>query len=105
MIRGINEYMRTFYPHIENRFESVSSPDITGSRTQTHEPRVPMAPPSSFDYINVLRAYSMSKARRKGEQCEALMTTMMEVSRACATEYGRLDDEDELQTWKKRAEE
>eukprot|EP00804_Cyclotella_cryptica_P028082 CCRYP_016148-RB/>CCRYP_016148-RB protein AED:0.01 eAED:0.01 QI:153/1/1/1/0.14/0.12/8/2051/850 len=41
-------------------------------------------PPTSKDYINVLRAYSISKARRKGEQAEALIVNMLDLAETLA---------------------
>lgn len=41
-------------------------------------------PPTSKDYINVLRAYSISKARRKGEQAEALIVNMLGLAETVA---------------------
>lgn len=39
-----------------------------------------IAPPAAKDYINILRAHSVSKAKRKGEQAEALLVNMMELA-------------------------
>lgn len=41
-------------------------------------------PPATKDYLNILRAYSASKARKKGEQAEALLANMLELARAIA---------------------
>ncbi len=48
--------------------------------------RVP--PPSFGDYVNLLRAYSASKARRKGERCEALVKNMIALADALSRHYG-----------------
>ena len=41
-------------------------------------------PPATKDYLNILRAYSASKSRKKGEQAEALLANMLELARAIA---------------------
>jgi hypothetical protein len=43
-----------------------------------------IAPPATKDYINILRAYSVSKAKRKGEHAEALLVNMMELANGLA---------------------
>ena len=50
-------------------------------------PKIRLPPPSSKDYINLLRAYSNSKARRKGQQCEALMKNMMMLANKVSCYY------------------
>jgi hypothetical protein len=50
-------------------------------------PKIRLPPPSSKDYINLLRAYSNSKARRKGQQCEALMKSMMMLANIVSCHY------------------
>ena len=50
-------------------------------------PRIRMPPPTSKDYINLLRAYSISKARRKGRQSEVLLADMLEVAKTLAYYY------------------
>lgn len=44
-----------------------------------------LPPPTSKDYINLLRSYSISKARRKGEQAEALLVNMLMLAEASST--------------------
>lgn len=50
-------------------------------------PKIRIPPPASKDYINLLRAYSKSKARRKGQQCEALMRNMMRLANTVSYYY------------------
>jgi hypothetical protein len=79
-----------------------------GGENTTTSPNVisvQIPPPSSSDYINLLRAYSSSKARRKGQQCEVLIKNMMTladvVSCHCYTTTG--DDEttgEAMEEWK-----
>jgi hypothetical protein len=56
---------------------------------------VHMPPPSSGDYVNLLRSYSASKARRKGQRCEALMKNMMTLADSISRSYGSDDDDDD----------
>lgn len=48
-------------------------------------------PPSSGDYINLLRAYSSSKARRKGQRCEVLMKNMLTLAEV-VSRHSSIDD-------------
>ena len=54
-------------------------------------PKIHIAPPTEKDYLNILRAYSTSKAKRKGQQCEALLTNMLELARTAAFYYSEED--------------
>ncbi|KAL9183497.1 hypothetical protein ACHAXT_004353 [Thalassiosira profunda] len=64
--------------------------------------RIP--PPTSKDYINLLRAYSLSKARRKGQQCESLIKNMVRVVKTVAHHYevseGGACGENDVPGWK-----
>ena len=55
-----------------------------------------MPPPSRGDYVNLLRAYSASKARSKGLRCEALLGNMMTLADDVSRRYG--GDVDEVRT-------
>ena len=57
-----------------------------------------MPPPSRGDYVNLLRAYSASKARSKGLRCEALMGNMMTLADAVSRRYGGDVDEVRMMT-------
>ena len=61
-----------------------------------------MPPPSRGDYVNLLRAFSASKARSKGLRCEALMGNMMTLADAVSRRYG--GDVDEVRTMTDDAE-
>jgi hypothetical protein len=54
-------------------------------------PKIRIPPPVSKDYINLLRAYSVSKARRKGQHCEALMTNMVQLAKTVAYYYNDIN--------------
>ncbi|KAL7542811.1 hypothetical protein ACHAXR_012125 [Thalassiosira sp. AJA248-18] len=80
---------------------TTSSDDTSGSKSASLKDEdnessslstIRIPPPTSKDYINLLRGYSMSKARRKGQQCEALMTNMMKLAQTVAFHYNE-DDE------------
>mmetsp|Transcript_28208 Transcript_28208/g.60102 ORF Transcript_28208/g.60102 Transcript_28208/m.60102 type:complete len:895 (+) Transcript_28208:112-2796(+) len=58
-----------------------------GAAVSTTLPKIRIPPPTSKDYINLLRAYSVSKARRKGQQCEALMKNMMRLANTVSYHY------------------
>eukprot|EP00584_Thalassiosira_punctigera_P005665 CAMPEP_0172532284 /NCGR_PEP_ID=MMETSP1067-20121228/5398_1 /TAXON_ID=265564 ORGANISM="Thalassiosira punctigera, Strain Tpunct2005C2" /NCGR_SAMPLE_ID=MMETSP1067 /ASSEMBLY_ACC=CAM_ASM_000444 /LENGTH=844 /DNA_ID=CAMNT_0013316787 /DNA_START=334 /DNA_END=2868 /DNA_ORIENTATION=+ len=75
--------------------ESGPSMSISGGeeRSSSSPPRIRVPPPSSKDYINLLRAYSMSKARRKGQQCEFLMRNMMQLAKRVTFYYDVHDEE------------
>ncbi len=75
-------------------------PRLTTSRTDHSPgkdvkiyPKIRLPPPSSKDYINLLRAYSNSKARRKGQQCEALMKSMMMLANTVSCHYDTNNEE------------
>jgi hypothetical protein len=69
MIRTINEIARTVKDEGE-AVESVNSLIIP--------------PPTAKDYINLLRAHSISKAKRKGEQAESILVNMMKLANVMA---------------------
>jgi len=54
-------------------------------------PKIHVPPPNEKDYLNLLRAYSVSKAKRKGQQCEALLTNMLELAKTVAYYYSEED--------------
>mmetsp|Transcript_26991 Transcript_26991/g.46024 ORF Transcript_26991/g.46024 Transcript_26991/m.46024 type:complete len:916 (+) Transcript_26991:80-2827(+) len=97
VVRTINEIVPKL---ISSDVSSESKPALsaTAVKGDTGEdstlPKIRVPPPTSKDYINLLRAYSMSKARRKGQQCEVLMRNMMQLAKTVAYYY---DEEDE--TW------
>lgn len=76
-------------------------PRLDGSCTSKHEvinndekvvlPKIHIPPPTEKDYLNVLRAYSISKAKRKGQQCEALLSNMLEVAKTASFYYSEED--------------
>ena len=51
-------------------------------RSEHDDSLIRISPPMEKDYINMLRAYSVSKARKKGEQAEALLVNMIELTNA-----------------------
>eukprot|EP00970_Alexandrium_tamarense_P005938 scaffold996_cov190-Alexandrium_tamarense.AAC.13 len=66
----------------------LSSEDSSINEDDTlNLPTIHIPPPSSKDYINLLRAYSISKARRKGQQSEALIVNMLELARITSFYY------------------
>jgi len=75
--------------------ENTTSPNVI---------RVLIPPPSSSDYINLLRAYSSSKARRKGQQCEVLIKNMITLADVLSCHcYITGDDEtvgEAIEEWK-----
>ena len=58
-----------------------------GTTSTSSLPKIRIPPPTSKDYNNILRAYTLSKARRKGQQCESLMTNMMKLAKTVAFHY------------------
>lgn len=50
-------------------------------------PKIRIPPPTNRDYISLLRSYSVSKARRKGQQAETLMGTMLDVAKMLSYHY------------------
>ena len=75
--------------------ENTTSPNVIS---------VLIPPPSSSDYINLLRAYSSSKARRKGQQCEVLIKNMITLADVLSCHcYITGDDEtvgEAIEEWK-----
>ncbi|KAL7541623.1 hypothetical protein ACHAWF_006990 [Thalassiosira exigua] len=49
--------------------------------------KILIPPPTYSDYYNLLRAYSLSKARRKGQQCEVVMANMLRLAQAVVNHY------------------
>ena len=60
---------------------------------------VHIPPPTSKDYINLLRAYSVSKARRKGQQSEILMKNMMKLANTVTHYYYQHENNED---WSKK---
>ena len=88
MVRSVNNVVSRLTPsQQDDGKEALDTP----SSTLFHEVRIP--PPTSKDYTNLLRAYSVSKARRKGQQAEALMKNMMRLANTLAHYYNE-DNED-----------
>ena len=85
MIRTIHSIV----PRLTNTSKLESSP----SEDIEVFPKIRLPPPSSKDYINLLRAYSNSKARRKGQQCEALMKSMMLLANIVSCQYDTNEEE------------
>jgi len=50
-------------------------------------PKIRIPPPTNKDYTSLLRSYSVSKARRKGQQAETLMGTMLDVAKMLSYYY------------------
>lgn len=83
MIRTINKIV----PKLNNG--STSKEEV--HTTETILPKIHIPPPTEKDYLNVLRAYSISKAKRKGQQCEALLTNMLELAKTASYYYSEED--------------
>lgn len=102
MIRSINEIVPILTSSDDSSIESNPSQSTAPLEEEDSAsaalPLVRIPPPSSKDYINLLRAYSMSKARRKGQHCEALIANMMEMSKSVAHYYNE-DDEKRTGEW------
>jgi len=95
MVRTINKVASKLTPS-EISSESKPAPSTLKGEDGASStlPKIRISPPTSKDYINLLRAYSMSKAYRKGQQCEVLMRNMMQLAKTVAYYY---DEDDE--TW------
>ena len=94
MVRSVNKVVpRLISSSSESNLQQDDGTEVLDapSSTSFHEVRIP--PPTSKDYINLLRAYSVSKARRKGQQSEALMKNMMRLANTLAHYYDE-DNED-----------
>ena len=76
MIRAIHDMIRTL-----DETESIEQPSHKTDEMLMHIP-----PPAAKDYINILRAYSTSKAKRKGEQAESILANMMELANSLSKE-------------------
>ena len=74
-IRTIND--------LAGMLKDTSSRDVDGREDTS---LMPIPPPATKDYLNILRAYSASKARKKGEQAEALLANMLKLARAVASD-------------------
>ena len=64
----------------------------TTTTTTTSLPTIRIPPPSSKDYVNILRAYSLSKARRKGQQAEGIIKNMMKIANTVSYYYDEGND-------------
>jgi len=80
--------VRTIHAIVPKLSPGESKPEV-GSDKSSDLPQIRIPPPISKDYTNLLRSYSMSKARRKGQQCEALMRNMMRLANTVAYYYDK----------------
>ncbi|KAK1736967.1 hypothetical protein QTG54_012412 [Skeletonema marinoi] len=85
MIRTINKIV----PRLNE--SSTSKNEVANNNDEKVLPKIHIPPPTEKDYLNVLRAYSISKAKRKGQQCEALLSNMLEVAKTAAFYYSQED--------------
>ena len=76
MIRTINDIIRSM-----DKAESTEQ-----SYAKADEKLMQIPPPAAKDYINILRAYSTSKAKKKGEQAESILANMMELANSLSNE-------------------
>lgn len=84
MIRTINK--------IVPKLNGSTSKEVHDNNTEQEAlPKIHIPPPTEKDYLNVFRAYSISKAKRKGQQCEALLTNMLELAKTAAYYYSEED--------------
>ncbi|KAL7452557.1 hypothetical protein ACHAWC_004295 [Mediolabrus comicus] len=86
MIRTINKIV----PKLTSSSNISSSASLL-SKEINNLPKIHIPPPSEKDYMNILRAYSMSKAKRKGQQCETLLSNMLELAKTAAYYYSEDD--------------
>lgn len=105
--KGLNKKKMTRRVHeiLRSLNGNNCTPDMNAATDSKDEMRTGMSPPSRKDYINILRAHSTSKALRKGEQCEALISRMMDVAVYSAHRYAESEDEDEREKLKRIVEE
>ena len=87
--------LKTLHAVLPNLTRAESNIDGAGDASASTLPQIRIPPPSSKDYTNLLRAYSLSKARRKGQQCEALMMNMMRLANTVSYYY---DEESDIWT-------
>ena len=87
MIRTINKIV----PKLTSSSNNSSSASPLLSKENNILPKIHIPPPTEKDYMNILRAYSMSKAKRKGQQCETLLTNMLELAKIAAYYYSEDD--------------
>ncbi|KAL7491890.1 hypothetical protein ACHAWT_005097 [Skeletonema menzelii] len=86
MIRTINKIV----PRLNGSCASKNN-EVANNDEKVVLPKIHIPPPTEKDYLNVLRAYSISKAKRKGQQCEALLSNMLEVAKTAAFYYSKED--------------
>ena len=79
-------------PATTPRSDGGAVPATSAVRAAASPVRIP--PPSAGDYVNLLRAYSVSKARRKGQKSEVLLRNMVQMAKTVAFFYGEGDDRD-----------
>ena len=91
MVRTINKIMP--------RLTSCSNDDLkvqedgsTATITTSSLSTIRIPPPASKDYVNILRAYSLSKARRKGQQAEGIIKNMMKIANTVSYYYDEGND-------------
>ncbi|KAL3821696.1 hypothetical protein ACHAXA_003254 [Cyclostephanos tholiformis] len=96
MIRTANEIARRLSSSIlASKLDDDDDDAVNATGNADHDVvSVRMPPPLLGDYVNLLRAYSSSKARRKGQRCEALMRNMMTLADAASRHYGDHEDVD-----------
>ena len=87
MIRTINKIV----PKLTSSSNNSSSAASLLSKENNILPKIHIPPPTEKDYMNILRAYSMSKAKRKGQQCETLLANMLELAKTAAYYYSEDD--------------
>lgn len=88
MVRTINKII----PRLTSSDADDSKAQEDGDTVTTTLPSIRIPPPSSKDYVNILRAYSLSKARRKGQQAEGIIKNMMKVANTVSYYYDEGND-------------
>lgn len=89
MVRAINSII----PKISSAYRNASDDNDSNNNHVNNNilPKIRITPPIERDYMNMFRAYSLSKAKRKGQQCETLLTNMLELAKKTAFYYSEED--------------
>jgi len=85
MVRTINKIMPRLTSCSNDDLKVQEDGDTATTSSSLSTIRIP--PPSSKDYVNILRAYSLSKARRKGQQAEGIIKNMMKIANTVSYYY------------------
>jgi len=86
MVRTINKIMPRL-TSCSNDDLKVQEDGVTAATTTSSLSSIRIPPPASKDYVNILRAYSLSKARRKGQQAEGIIKNMMKIANTVSYYY------------------